>query len=421
MGRFATRFIVGCWLLGASAPGAGSAAPSRVAVKLAPGARPASAQAPAGATPATGARSAAGTTRPSGECVSCHPTSAGILSGPMATRASERAFAQRAFGASGDEFFEASCAGCHVAKCQDCHGAEAHSANPRPADEACLRCHNGYSVGWEFYGRAPREDHARYQRGATAQGRPFLKMLPDVHRERGLGCADCHLLHAGPSAGSGMAGAGTTKGCLDCHPRPSPEVPEHAIRAHLEKLECYACHSAWGAQEYGTFLVRATSDEQLDAFSPLPAWGPWRKSAYLKRQDAPPLGLDERGLVSPIRPQFVLFATDAARGWENRLLAAEWKAYFPHSVRRGSVTCDGCHAAPRRYLLEPDAERLYLLEQDGLPLRSFWSRAGQTVSNGAFLPAERHERMNRKTPEYVKRYLEQWQNLLERDGPSSAR
>ncbi len=402
MGRFATRFIVGCWLLGASAPGAGKAvAARRVTLSATPVSQSTSTPLPAASA--------------GGDCVSCHPTSAGVLSGPMATRAKERAFAHRAFGASGDEFFEASCSGCHVAKCQDCHAAEAHSPTPRPSDEACLRCHSGYSVGWEYYGRAPREDHARYQRGASAQGRPFLKMLPDVHRERGLGCADCHTLHAGAGRAS------RAKGCLECHPRPSPDVPEHAIRAHLDRLECYACHSAWGAQEYGTFLVSATSDEQKDAFSPLPAWGPWRKSAYLKRQDAPPLGLDARGLVSPIRPQFVLFATDAARGWENRLLAAEWKAYFPHSVRRGSVTCDGCHAAPRRYLLEPDAERLYLLEQDGLPLRSFWSRAGQSVSNGAFLPAERHERMNRKTPEYVRRYLEQWQNLLERDAPSSAR
>jgi hypothetical protein len=125
--------------------------------------------------------------------------------------------------------------------------------------------------------------------------------------------------------------------------------------------------------------------------------------------------------VAPIRPQFVLFATDTARGIENRLLAAEWKPFVPHTTRRGSVSCGGCHDSPRRFLLEPDDARLYEPDEDGLPLRSFWSRAGQTVVGGAFLPVERHEAMNRKTPEYVRQHLRQWQNLLDRAGEHSAR
>jgi hypothetical protein len=62
-------------------------------------------------------------------------------------------------------------------------------------------------------------------------------------------------------------------------------------------MECYACHAAWAPQEYGTFLVRPRSDQQREAFSGLPAWGDWRKSAYVKRQDAPPLGLNARGML----------------------------------------------------------------------------------------------------------------------------
>jgi hypothetical protein len=90
-------------------------------------------------------------------------------------------------------------------------------------------------------------------------------------------------------------------------------------------------------------------------------------------------------------------------------------------VRRGTVTCGGCHEAPRRFLLEVDDERHYLLERDGLPLRSFWSQAGQTVVNGAFIDRARHDRMNVKTPGYVRRHLEQWKSLLDRAGPRSAR
>lgn len=384
MARWTMRFTVACWLLGASLP--------------------------AGTTAATGPSPAG----QAGSCLSCHISARGMLASPMATRAPERAFARRAFGREGDAFFEASCAGCHVASCGDCHGPRPHAAG-KPKDDACLRCHRGYFIGADYYGRAPREDHSRYQRGTTPLGEPFLKMLPDVHRERGLGCADCHTMQSMVQAKK------SARTCRDCHAQPSADVPEHAITAHMERMECVACHAAWAAQEYGTFLVRPLTPEQQEAFAPLPAVGPWRKSAYLKRQDAPPLGLNARGRVTPIRPQFILFATDPSRGWENRLLAAEWKAFSPHSVRRGSVSCAGCHEQPRRYLLEEDADRLYLLEKDGLPLRSFWSRRAQTVSNGSFLPERHHSLMNRKTPEYVRQHLRQWKRLLEPADRSSRR
>jgi hypothetical protein len=330
----------------------------------------------------------------------------------MGTRAAERAFARRAMGRHGDRFFDTACAGCHVTRCAQCHGEGAVPARV-PPDEACLACHRGYATGWEYHGRAPREDHERYRRGAVANGEHVLKMLPDVHAQVGMRCADCHTLHG--AAGGSVA----TRGCRDCHPNVSAEVPEHAIAAHLERMECYACHSAWAAQEYGTFFVRPRGEAAEEAFSVLPAAGEWRRSAYLRRQDAPPLGLDARGLVSPIRPEFVLFETDVARGVENRLRAAEWRAFFPHTVRRGTVTCSGCHDSPRRFVLEADADRLYRPDEDGLPLRSFWNRDGQTVVNGSFFPADRHERMNRKTPDYVKEHLRRWQSIVGPAGPSS--
>jgi len=384
--RWTTRFIAACWL---AASLAGAAGPE-----------PVDGRAPL--PPASVA------------CLACHPSAAGVLSGPMATRAAEKAFARRAFGAEGDRFFAQSCTGCHVAGCDDCHGARPH-AGRRLKTDACTRCHKGTFVGWDFLGRAPREDHERYQRGPEADGEPYLKMLPDVHSERGMACGDCHTMR------SLQEGRRSARTCRECHPSPSPRVPEHALAAHLDKMECEACHAAWAPQEYGTFLVRAATPEQEEAFAPVPSWGPWHKSAYLRSQDPPPLGLNERGKVAPIRPQFVLFATDRGRGWESRLLAAEWKAFSPHTVRRGTVACSGCHDLPRRYLLEPDADRLYELEKDGLPLRSFWSRDKQTVVNGSFFPSDRHEAMNRKTPEYVRQYLRQWQNLLDRAAPPSRR
>ena len=76
-------------------------------------------------------------------------------------------------------------------------------------------------------------------------------MLPDVHAERGMTCAACHTMR------SLQEGKRAARTCRDCHPAPSRSVPEHSFAAHLEKMECVACHAAWAPQEYGTFLVRA--------------------------------------------------------------------------------------------------------------------------------------------------------------------
>lgn len=344
------------------------------------------------------------------DCISCHPVQAGIMSGEMATRSGERAFACRAFGNEGESFFQASCAGCHVSTCNDCHGPDAH-ATPMSFDNACLGCHSGYFTGWDYYGRAPREDHERYQRGPSAQEEYYLTMLQDVHRDAGLGCTDCHRIHAGD---------GGVKTCRDCHADLDRSIPEHAITAHLDRMTCSTCHAAWAAQEYGTVLVRAVTEDQLDAFDPLPWAGSWQKSAALRRQGAPPLGLNASGLVSPIRPQFILLATDPQRGWENRLLTAEWRAFSPHTIRRGAVACGGCHDNERRFVLEKPEDRIYDLKADGLTLESWWNQAGQRVVNGAFFTRERFDHMNTRTPEYVRQHLRRWKSLLYPDAGSSS-
>ncbi len=120
---------------------------------------------------------------------------------------------------------------------------------------------------------------------------------------------------------------------------------------------------------------------------------------------------------------FIAYYTDVMRarnsGPENTLLAAEWRAYFPHTVQRGSVTCDGCHDNPSRFLLEPASSRIFILENDGMGLESFWSQKGQKVTNGRFMDSARYLRMSSKTPAYTKVYIEKWKNFLNRVENSS--
>ncbi len=125
--------------------------------------------------------------------------------------------------------------------------------------------------------------------------------------------------------------------------------------------------------------------------------------------------------MAPIRPQFILFASEPGRGTANQLLAAEWKAFSPHTIRPGGPGCDACHASPRRFLLERDEDRLYRPDLDGLPLGSFWNSGGQTMQNGSFFPAGRFAAMNRKTAVFTRGYLIRWKQILERVAPSSGR
>jgi hypothetical protein len=348
-------------------------------------------------------------------CVQCHRGYERLFSLPMGSRSGEQAFVDRTYGRHDMQFFAKNCNSCHLRGCGACHGSG--HALQRPATVPCLACHKGYFTGWDYLGRAPREDNSRYQRGAKAEGETFLRMLPDVHFAAGIPCAGCHTMQ------SLLAGRKSAKGCRDCH-EPDLKVPEHRIRGHMTRLECQACHAAWSAQEYGTFFLRFVDQALREEFDLKPGENSeYLRSGYLKKQDLPPLGLNSSGRVSPVRPEFIAFYTDinAARrgGAENIMLAAEWRAFSPHSIQRGTANCAACHENPRRWLAEPTDERIYLLRKDGLPLDSFWDRTGQQVVNGGFFPMERLQETGKGNRHYIRGSLEKWRSFLKQDGRSS--
>lgn len=351
-------------------------------------------------------------------CTGCHAGYDGIFDQAMTTRTAEKHFAKQNFGDLDPGFFDNNCSSCHVSDCLDCHGDNGHKI-ARTTQAECLSCHKGYFVGREYLGMAPREDHPRYQRGPEFLGETYLKMRPDLHSEIGLECMDCHSMQ------SLIAGRKASKSCEDCH-QADPQVIEHGIAAHMEGMECYACHSAWAPQEYGTFYLRF-GDNQAAAESFRPGSeelaGDYLTRAYLRQQDAPPLGVNARDRISPIRPQFITYYSDL-RGEgppqiENRLLTARWKAFFPHTVRRGTVMCDDCHDNRRRYLWEKAEDRIYRIDLDELGLTSFWSQEGQHVSNGSFVSPQRFSVIEAKSAAYTKAYVAKWKSLLERVEDSS--
>lgn len=340
-------------------------------------------------------------------CVNCHRGYQQIFHQQMGSRGKELDFIRRSYGKIDRNFAEKNCNSCHLNSCNDCHGS-GHAVT-RPGFESCVRCHKGYFVGWDYLGCAPRDEHDRYQRGDMQEGETFLKMLPDIHHQRGMVCGDCHTMQ------SLMAGRKSAKSCVDCH-TPDRKILEHSISQHLERMECVACHAAWGAQEYGSFYLHYRGDEIPEPFDSLQLAGAgYLKSSYLKRQDLPPLAVNAAGRVAPVRPQFISYYSRIGSGWgrgiENRLLAAEWRIFTPHTIRRGTVVCDGCHDNRRRFLLEPPEQRIYNLTRDGLGLYSFWNQTGQRVTNGSFMDQNRYSRMQQKTNRYKRLYVEKWRGL----------
>lgn len=361
-------------------------------------------------------RPSAAETRASG-CTGCHAGYDGIFDQAMTTRSAEKNYARQAFGELDPDFFDNNCTSCHVSDCLDCHGGKGHNIAPATQNE-CLSCHKGYFVGREYLGMAPREDHPRYQRGTKFLGETSLKMRPDLHAEIGLQCMDCHTMQ------SLIAGHKTAKGCEDCH-QPSAQVVEHSIAEHMDKMECYACHSAWAPQEYGTFYLRFDDAGEIGKKFKAKSKprGEYLARAYLRQQNTPPLGVNARDQISPIRPQFITYYSDLRGGdapkIENRLLTAQWKAFFPHTVRSGTVMCENCHDDQRRFLQEKEEDRLYRIDLDGLGLSSFWNQDGQQVSNGTFVTPQRFSIGGAKSAAYTKAYVKKWKSLIDRVGDSS--
>jgi len=126
---------------------------------------------------------------------------------------------------AGLEYEELDCKSCHVASCDKCH-AEKKGKSAREDVGICFKCHSREATTFKM-------DEAT---GAL-----------DVHRAKGMVCADCHIGDAhddvhgndgGPFKTMRDPGAVQAK-CTNCHEE-NQKVESHKI--HGGKLDCAACH-----------------------------------------------------------------------------------------------------------------------------------------------------------------------------------
>ena len=346
-------------------------------------------------------------------CFECHPEYKNMINNTMVTRKREKVIVDQAFSKVDRNFFDKNCNGCHVKNCTDCHSQSNDVHNiTLPENDKCFTCHREYYIGLDYKGMALREDHERYQRGIKDRNDYYLKMLPDVHYEKGLKCRDCH------SMGSLAEGKKSSAACIDCHEELDMTIVEHSIKPHMKKLECYTCHSAWTAQEYGTFFIQIIDSSVRKYYRWIKQISEeYVKSSFLKEYNHSPIGLNDKGLYSPIRPEFIFFHTKIVNnqilGKENKMIGANWKALFPHTIRKESVSCDSCHDNRKRYILLDDETDIYNIGKDNIDeLDSFYSSQGQKVINGKFVNNETYTKIiSRKSKLYILKYIEKWKKI----------
>jgi len=250
----------------------------------------------------------------------------------------------------------------HGTGCAACHldfgdtRLESHAFVRFPADDQCLHCHYGNTVGADYYGRFERDFSWEYRtpyRLDDVSPRPYgveyHQLAPDVHQRAGMACIDCHDGGQLMDTAHGKA----TLSCAACHdwrpgrPLPAanltvasdqlilitrrdgkrlpvPTLTDPAHRAYQDKATCVACHAQWSFNDHGQHLLRQDTDD-YDPWTFLTVQGCYEVEASLENglageEDGPPAMIDK--LTGDARPGLWLKGYELRR-WEEPLLCRD--------------------------------------------------------------------------------------------------
>ena len=176
------------------------------------------------------------------------------------------------------------------------------------------------------------------------------------------------------------------------------EVAMHQVKAHMDKLECYSCHSDWAPQCYGChvkvdytkgktkidwiasgsthFANGETSESVLGSHGKKQIGKAHETRSYLRWED-PILGINGEGLVTPIIPgcqvTYTIIGPDGqtvtlnkqARVMDNGLKvdAIDMSPVQPHTTGKKARSCESCHSNPKA-LGYGIADGQFLTDQD---------------------------------------------------------
>lgn len=235
------------------------------------------------------------------------------------------------------------CAACHLRKIEGKLNSHAFSL---PSERQCLSCHYGNRVGGDFAGMHEHDLGSDF-RSPQASKAPHLRpygveqhdLAPDIHRQRGLTCLDCH-------SGAELAGKQPAVRCQDCHdPQPGRIPPlkhlrregedgqliltgrasgkEHPIPrlqhpAHAQyggKVACQVCHAQWSFNDQGTHLLLSYAQDTAP-WRPLAVQGSSEAEAFIRGKEKPTMTDTLSGQKRP----GVWLQGYSLRRWENMLI-----------------------------------------------------------------------------------------------------
>ncbi len=311
----------------------------------------------------------------------------------------------------------------------------------------CQHCHNrGGRTGVSYAGLmesdgycSPWSDRPGQKAGRKLHGKCYNHLLPDIHYERGLACIDCHTEREIHGDGNiyGKKEQAVEIECESCHgtvKTPAtlrtlwgnrlenlerqkegvfliskvdgkrhrvPQVVEVVkqneraavameIPAHVQRLECYACHAVWAPQCYGCHAQQdlseragdwlnyeATEDKSLEGAEAnrRATVYRWRETRSYLRWESPALGINAEGRVAPFIPGCqAVFTQTGPQGatYVNHIFKTAHGHYGiatnpiqPHTIRPRARSCEDCHANPKALGL---GDGIYLSRANGLKL-----------------------------------------------------
>ena len=276
----------------------------------------------------------------------------------------------------------------------------------------CATCHNGASraaMNYRGMMEAPPAGKETFTYDQDLlHGHVYTQQQADVHYERGMTCVDCHTeremhgdghiyakrhyevelrcetCHGTPEKlATGITAQGrrlrnlfvpaganptglvtlTSKSSGKVHTVPQlaalAKQPAGHDATHLQKTECFTCHSAWVPTCYGCHIrmdytaykapLNIAFDSMANEYS---KQGWFRLSAGVRFADPEPvLGLNWRGKVVPFvpraQPLFTYVNPAGTTEYDYKKLGFAHNPIVPHTVVRASRTCESCHANPR--------------------------------------------------------------------------
>jgi len=302
-----------------------------------------------------------------------------------------------------------------------------HRLTQQIPENQCIHCHNrGGRTGVSFIGTMESDGYGtpwteKGGKQGKLHGKHYNHLEGDVHYERGMTCIDCHTkddLHGDGHIYSKKENAVEIR-CESCHGKPGqlPDLKtargntlknikekngklvltakmtgkEHivpqlhnaelseeghtamvAIPAHMEKLECYACHARWAPQCYGCHAQQDVSKPNGDWINGVNKDDPskagtkgsrektafsWNESRSYLRWENPTLGINAKGKVSPFIPgcQVFLSQMNGEKSLINNkvyttvdgIKGVSHNPIQPHTISAKSRTCAECHMSSK--------------------------------------------------------------------------